>query len=212
MTTPWTLNRWSSPSDPLLFGGELQPAPLSIDALVRAIKHVSDSDANGLAFVIAHAAFSDGRSLGTAIRAMNRASIEPRLCLAVDRWALEAIDMRLVDTDRVGVLLDDVGPETPLSVLAGYAIEAIRFRADFVAVAAQSLQLGLVLEAMLQLAGDLGLKTIGPCILPAEGAASTSSQFDYVPSSVLPVTKRPPLARDRRRETSLRPASDQRVR
>ena len=104
----------------------------------------------------------------------------PRLTLAADLATLEQFASRISD-DRIGLMLDDVGAETPLSSILWDHLEAIRFSHAFVARAVGDLRTSCALECTLRLARDLGLCTFGPSGGPKLRPGDRS--FDYLPHS-----------------------------
>ncbi|MEP7301349.1 MAG: hypothetical protein ABI699_07455 [Caldimonas sp.] len=117
------------------------------------------------------------------MNAANTCRIQTRLCLAVNSLTLESMVGKTFDSGQVGLILDDVRADTPLSSLACESIEAIRFSPEFVLAAGRSIRLGCVLGAMLGLARDLGLCTLGPAQKANEGSPLPDPVFDFVPSS-----------------------------
>lgn len=179
MTIRWSLRRWSSRADRDLHAAELLPSPADGDAMAIALARVA-GDLAGAAFLVVGVGGVEASAVGQAVESFQRAGGRARLCLAGDRATLGAIDAAAIDCDRVGLLLDDVDADTPLSELVWSRIEAVRFSADFVARAALDLRLGYALESMLGLARDLGLCTLGIDALPDGASVAGRADFDYL--------------------------------
>jgi hypothetical protein len=86
-----------------------------------------------------------------------------------------------IDNDRIGLMIDNVGLRTPCSDLIWDRIEAIRFNAEFVAYAARDVRTACALEAMLGLAREVGLRTLGFDAVPDGAGLSGRCDFDYLP-------------------------------
>jgi hypothetical protein len=184
MTIPISLRRWVSVNCPPTFALEVTAGPLDPNALPEFLASLSKEDLGDAVFVVLRLAALELKRSGPALSAANTWSRNARLCLAVDRGTLGRIEFNTLDADRIGLILDDVDAETPLSAMVRDSIEAIRFRADFIAQARGSVRIGCVLTTMLDLATNLGLGTLGP----ATGANDTTSHllvpsFDFVPAS-----------------------------
>jgi len=174
---------WSSPDLPATRAAEFLPSPLAAESLPGVLAFLAEAAPDDAAFVVVRVGAGDVAALRRAIFAAGKAGLGPRLCLAIDAKQLATIAASAIDTGRVGLMLDDVDADTPLSLIASEAIEALRFRADFVARASRQLRLGCVLEAMLQLSRDLGLCTLGPLVADGEESLPAGPRFDYVPAT-----------------------------
>jgi hypothetical protein len=177
------LRGWSSPADASLKAAELFPAPMGGEALASALSRVA-GQLDGAAFLIVRVSHLDAEGLRSMVANASAASPGPRLCLAADRATLKRLDMAMFDGDRVGLLLDEVDADMPLAEIVRDRIEAIRFSADFVARAGRSLRLGCALDAMLGLARNLGLCTLGGVAMPGRVSSVDNDDFDYVPSQI----------------------------
>ena len=160
MTHGLQLRHWSSPADPSaraveLLQGNAEGKSFSI-ALARLAHEIE-----GTAFLIVRVDEVDCAEIHQAINAFQRTAGGTRLCLAGTHSTLERLGSNPFDSDRVGWMLDDIDVTTPWSEIVSEHIEAIRFCPDFVARAGRNMRLGLVLEAMLLLARDLGLCALG---------------------------------------------------
>lgn len=190
MTVRWTLRRWSSPADPHLQAAELLPTPRDGNAMADALVRVV-GDLAGAAFLLVRVDGIDTAEVGQAVDSFHRAGGKARLCLAGGRAALDAIDAAAIDCDRIGLLLDDVDADTRFSELVWNRIEAVRFKPDFVARAARDLRLGCALDAMLGLARDLGLCTLGFDAMPDGAGVTDRADFDYLPTAIAAPPGRP---------------------
>lgn len=105
-----------------------------------------------------------------------------RLCLAGKRAALTTIASSVLNSDHVGLMLNDVDAETPLSDLLWDRIEAVQFKSEFVMHARRDVRQGCALESMLSLCRELGLCTLGVGAVAANENAAWRTEFDYVPA------------------------------
>jgi hypothetical protein len=148
----------------------------------------------GTAFVIVRVDEVDYAQIHQAINTFQRMTCGTRLCLAGTHSTLERLGSNPFDSDRVGWMLDDIDETTPWAEIVSEHIEAIRFCPDFVARAGRNMRLGLVLEAMLLLARDLGLCALGSHDVPGGGGDIGRMEFDYMP--LPPARAMPAVARD----------------
>lgn len=182
---PAPLRRWSSVAASPVQAAELVAGPLPPESLGTALGALCERDLRDATFLLIRLTSGDGKAMHDAIAAANAFPLTTRLCLAVDRVAIEEIRACDLDGNRVGLLLDEVDADTPLSDLIVDSIEAIRFRADFVAHARRNLRAGCALDALLGLAWNLGLPTFGPNAAANEASTTTAPMFDFVPSAHL---------------------------
>jgi hypothetical protein len=192
MTQGLQLRHWSSPADPStraveLLQGNAEGKSLSI-ALGRLAREIE-----GTAFLIVRVDEVDCAEIHQAINTFQRTACGARLCLAGTRSTLERLGSNPFDSDRVGWMLDDIDVTTPWSEIVSEHIEAIRFCSDFLARAGRNMRLGLVLEAMLLLARDLGLCALGSHDVPGGGGGIGRVEFDYMP--LPPARSMPAVAR-----------------
>jgi hypothetical protein len=184
MTVPISTRRWRSIASPSAFALELTARPLDPSALRQFLASLPEKELRDAAFVVVRLGALERERSKPIVVAANTWSHSARLCLAVDRGTLERIDFGALVAERVGLILDDVDAETPLSAIARDSVEAIRFGADFVARARGNVRVGCVLATMLDLASNLGLGTLGPAAAANDVAShSPVSNFDFVPSS-----------------------------
>lgn len=165
--------RWESTADPLLCGIEVKGLPL------RGPDAAGLTSIENPAFVLASLGSSRPADLALAISRASAAYSNARACLAVPADALAELDVPFLRERNIGVILDGVNETTPLSAVSSEVVEAIRFEPSFVARATKSGRLACVLDAMLSLAHDLGIATLGT----ARGPRSPSAKrfdFDYV--------------------------------
>ncbi len=158
------------------------------------MRKIADAGYEDATFVLVRLAPTDPSGIEIARAFAERSCITVRTCLAIDSFTLHQVVSPLRLNNRVSLMLDDVDPDTPLSIIAKEPIEAIRFRADFVARASRNVRLGCVLESMLLLAHNLGLCTMGPSAPMSEESIAPEPRFDYVPSPLVPIPVGPPPA------------------
>lgn len=188
MSSAATLRRWCSPETAKTGGFEYAGAPLTDHEFGPTLREIASSELSEAKFLLVGLAPTDPRGVQAAMKTAMGLRSSARVCLAIDLSTLEQLDSRLLDCRRVGLLLDDVDIEMPLSALVHDAIEAIRFRSAFVSNATRNLRLGAALHSMLGLSQNLGLGTLGPALPKNKGWGRTSPSFDYVPESVAAAT------------------------
>jgi hypothetical protein len=175
-----TLIRWHSSVSTVQFGFELPGDPIPAASIGETLATLCQGVKEGASFLIVRLAAVDRVSLDVAVASAHDFGADVRVCLAVDGRILGRKDSCVLDSDRVGVLLDDVDAETPLSAIICDSIEAIRFCPVFVDSASRSLRVGAALRAMLELAQGLGLATLGPAPPEDGGFLYPMPSFDYV--------------------------------
>jgi hypothetical protein len=193
MTHGLQLRHWSSPADPRARAVELLLNNAQGKAFSIAVGQLG-RDIEDTAFLIVRVDEVDRAEILRAIDAFQRTSCSTRLCLAGTHSTLERLGSDPFDSDQVGWMLDDIDVTTPWSEIVSGHIEAIRFCPDFVARACRNMRLGLVLEATLLLARDLGLCALGSNDAPGVGGVFGRLEFDYMP--IPPVRSMPAAARD----------------
>ncbi|MEO8523824.1 MAG: hypothetical protein ABI460_03795 [Caldimonas sp.] len=143
-------------------------------------------------FLIVNVTQIDVPSLASTIKAFHAAGGVPRLCLAGDRKTLSAVAAAGLDDHRIGLMLDHVDVSTACSDLIWDRIGAVRFDAEFIACAARDVRKACALEAMLGLAREVGLRTLGFSSKPGGASPSGRYAFDYLPTSVTSAAQSPP--------------------
>src|ERR1019366_7875844 len=186
MTAYPPLRRWSSLASPRIHAVEIASAPCAPRALAGVLASITAEDLADSAFLVIRLGPIEGDDIQRAVESVNQARVAARICLAVDRATLRQLDVESLDAERVGLMLDDVDAGTPLCDLASDIIEAVRFRAEFVALASRDLRLGC--------AKDLGLCTLGPAMASNDASFAAHAEFDYVPMplAVESVSPEPP--------------------
>lgn len=178
MRRAWSSRGWSSPDHPKTQATELlAPAPGG-ESLASALRRV---DLGSSPFLIVRVHGIESGTVTEAVAAFVDSFTTARLCLAGDREALARLSETSNNADCVVLMLDDVDERTPLGDIAWDRVEAVRFSSDFVARAARSMRVGLVLDSMLWLAGELGLCTFGAKEMSGSPGATGRFKFDYSP-------------------------------
>ena len=183
MSASGVLVSWMSPTAPTGRGVEL----LSIDSDERSLEAALTDVAGHLGnacFLIVNACRVDAITVRRAIEAFHAAGGDVRLCLAGDRETLTQLDAAGFDSDRVGLMLDEVDLNTRYSDMIWDRIEAVRFNAEFVAHATRDMRTACSLESMLALAREIGLRTLGADGSPEGAGLSGRHDFNYRPVPV----------------------------
>jgi hypothetical protein len=179
MSAPLAVRHWTFASDTSPGGIELLGPPCSAATLGAALDAACAAlPMRDPAFLLVRLERTNRAGVEAAVQLASAFSATARVCLAIDRCTLAQLESQGLDTSNVGLLLDGVDADTPPSAVVHYAIEAIRFGPDFVAQAARNIRLGCALEAMVGLARNLGLATLGPAAA-AEGWCLPGIAFDY---------------------------------
>jgi hypothetical protein len=174
MTARRTVVRWESTADPSLCGVEIAG---------RALRAPAPSDTSRVSnpsFVITAIGSSRPSDIATAVLNASAAYGNARACVALDAGALFAMDLGFLRENDISVVLDNVDEKTPLSAVTVERVDAVRFEPSFVARARTDGRLACVLQAMLGLAHDLGIATLGTA--SGRGKRTDKFEFDYVSS------------------------------
>jgi hypothetical protein len=200
MSASLGLHRWVSETDASAIGLELPGEPRSAKALGTALDVLRGiALPNHSAFLLVRMMSTDHAGLVAAIQLASAFSTDVRVCLAIDRSTLARIDPQRIDTSAVGLLLDEVDEETPPADVTNSAIEAVRFRREFVRRATRQIRLGCALESTLGLARSLGLASLAPSVAPGEELPLQGIGFDWRPAcGAEPAAREPVQARARR--------------
>ena len=174
------LRRWSSSCDSATTVAELFIESASSSQLADALA-ATMARVRGSKMLIVRFGAVDDASLLTAWGTAQHAKFPVRVCFAVDRSMLTAMGSKLPADEHLGLLLDDVDDMTPPIDVVNEAIEAIRFAPRFVAKASRHLRSESVLDALLVLARNVGLATLGPQSRASQGSwLDPQIDFDYV--------------------------------
>jgi hypothetical protein len=173
------VRHWRLAARPTEGGIELLGAKVPPDALDMTLRDACSAlNRDGRAFVLIRLATTDRAGIEAALEHASACSARTRISLAIDSSTLARIGARRLNTTGAGLLLDDVDAETPPAALIHEALEAVRFRSDFIASAMCSLRTGCALEATLGLARNLGLATLGH-ETTGKSEWRPGTQFDY---------------------------------
>ena len=165
--------RWESTNDPFRCG-------LEVTSL--GFKQAQESRSGPLlnpTFVLASLGSSKPADVAKAVSKASAAYGNARACMAFDAGALFAIDTAFLRAKNIGVVLDSVDERTALIAISAEPVEAVRFDPGFVARAIRDGRVACILDAMLGLAHDLGIATLGTVALQGTSAAKRFD-FDYV--------------------------------
>ena len=161
---------------------EISRAPVKGKDVPRILREFA-SQLNGCSMVILAVDSARPGDLSAASEIAKSLELSAHVCLAIDSASL-AHFQHACWSDRVGLLLDNVDANTPLSHVMQEGIEAIRFDQTFAREAMAHLRSGCILEAILRLARNAGLCTLGPDIRWS-CERDPAATFDYVPEMVL---------------------------
>ena len=174
------LRRWSSSSDSTSAVAELSIESIAANQLSDVLA-ANISRVRRCKMLLVRMRAVDRACLLAAWATAQAANFPIRICFAVDRSTLATIGPDLPADERVGLLLDGVDDTTPPIDMVNEAVEAIRFDARFVAKATRNLRSECVLDALLALAKNTGLATLGPESRTAHGSWRVPQvDFDFV--------------------------------
>lgn len=180
--------RWESTTDPSRWGVEIAGHALLQDRLEAELdKHLSDGTIGQPAFVFAALDSVRPDEIAIAVSRATEFSRGARVFVALDQESLAAMDAEFLRDMHVGIVLDQVDSNTPLSAVSADLIEAVRFEESFVQRASADARMACVLDAMLGLAHDLGLATLATTA--TRRRPSMALEFDYV-STTPPMSRR----------------------
>jgi len=167
--------RWESTADASRCGIEIADLVPGQDHLEAELDRILGGlSAFRPAFVLAGFRAGQPKQVAAAISGASDLFFNARVCVAVDEQTLSAIDHKKF-RKSLGIVLDRVNADTPLSVLCNEMVDAIRFDPDFVQRASIDLRLSCVVDAMLKLTHDLGLAT-----LASISTRPAKFGFDYI--------------------------------
>ena len=177
------LRRWTSTVQRKASVVEISREPVSGSEVPRILREVA-SQLGGCSMVILAVDSARPVDLSAARETAKSLQIGAHVCLAIDSASLAYFQHSDAPwNDQVGLLLDHVDANTPLSHVMQQGVEAIRFDQAFARQAMAHLPSGCILEAILGLARNAGLCTLGPDIGPSCDDDSAAT-FDYVPDHV----------------------------
>ena len=174
------LRRWTSTVQSEVSVVEISRAPVSGADVPQILREIAP-ELRDCSMVILAVDSARPVDVSAASETAKSLHIGAHVCLAIDSASLAHFqhgDMRC--NDQVGLLLDHVNANTPLSHVMQQGIEAIRFDQAFAREAMAHLPSGCILEAILSLAKNAGLCTLGPDVGPSSDDVSVAT-FDYVP-------------------------------
>lgn len=184
---PPLLSLWASADSPARVAVESLDPVFALQDLPAILSTLAKLPGD-TAFLVVRLGPGDRAALAQVIRLITGWAIPWRICLAVREEHLGLIDFASVDHRRVGFMLDQVDASTSLASLACPDLEAVRFNDEFFELARSNLRLGFVLDAMLGLATDLGLCTLGPRLSLDKPADPGACRFDYSPAATRPAS------------------------
>ena len=178
MTGTTAIVRWQSTLDPLRCGVEIAGFASNRHRLATELDNgLGKSSVERPAFVFTALGSARADEIAVAISQASDFSFGARMCVAMDQKTLSATDPIDLRNSNVGIVLDQVDADTPLSAISTDLVEAVRFDESFVRRAMVDSRSACVLAAMLGLAHDLGLATLGSV---GNGLGTSEFEFDYV--------------------------------
>ena len=177
--------QWTSRSIPAARGLEFGYGQVSISALRQEMACFDHQTIAGADFLLFPIATTDRDGLSEAACAVQGIAREIHVCLLIDELTLECVESGDWLPRGMGLGLDKVSRKTSVGALAKASIEAVRFSSEFVVAAADDLRLATAIQALVSLANDLGLRTLGPR-LEAQSTLGCECRFDYVSEGLDP--------------------------
>jgi hypothetical protein len=176
------MRRWVSVSEPLVGGLEWIGAACSPEALGPTLESAfSSAPTLDVVFLLVRLASTDRRGVERALGVASEFSGHARVCLAIGDQTLAHVDSSRTAAARAGLLLDGIDAETRPASVTHDAIEAIRFRSDFVARAVHHVKTQCALESILSLARNLGVAALAPGGDASARGGLADFAFDWIP-------------------------------
>ncbi len=182
--------RWQSVVGPASLGVELAGVPLTASGLADELDTTLSAAHRPEASFLVVRITGDSLAECAAIAGDAAAGAgDMRICLAIDQGDLDST--LFLDTiaaaagDRVGLMVDAVDENTSTACLVHGAVEAIRFDSRFVRRAGREPRWSFALEAMVELARNCGIATLGPASAPNDDGPMPSVAFDYAPTYIV---------------------------
>jgi hypothetical protein len=174
--------RWKSTNHPSRWGAEIADFDLQRHRLEAELdRRLGALTPANPAFVFTALESTQPDDIATAISRASDFSSGARFCVALDQPTLAAMDAAFLRSKNVGIVLDQVDSNTPLSAIGADLIVAIRFKESFVLRSTADARSACILDAMLRLAHDLGLATLANAA--PRGRPKGALKFDYVSAS-----------------------------
>jgi hypothetical protein len=178
MTYRKTLLRWTSKTGPVRLGAELPPSAIVGRSFGKALTEAA-GQVTSARFLVVDVASVELSLVRRAVQAYQEAGGTARLCLSGGRRLLSEVDALGLDNDRVGLMLDRVDADTSWADLAWDRIEAIRFSPEFLDHARRDMRTSCILESMLALSREVGVRTLGWSQAPDDVSVLGRYDFDY---------------------------------
>jgi hypothetical protein len=174
--------RWKSTNHPSRWGAEIADFDLQQHRLEAELdRRLGALTPANPAFVFTALESTQPDDIAIAISRASDFSSGARVCVALDQRTLAAMDAEFLRSKNVGIVLDQVDSDTPLSAIGADLIVAVRFKEDFVLRSTADARSACILDAMLRLAHDLGLATLAN--EAPRGRPNGAFGFDYVPAT-----------------------------
>lgn len=182
MSQSFRWRRWRPSSQSAGYGIELIAAGTLESLASRLAWSSRDTESGRAIFQLIRLATTDQSGLEAAVQLVGRHSQGRRVSLAIDRLTLANLGSDFSPGGHVGLLLDDVDAETPLSEVTREILQAIRFRPAFALGAKVNVRTRIALDSFLSAAHGLGIVTLGPSMTAR--SLDRTALFDYVSSDV----------------------------
>lgn len=171
--------RWKSTNHPSRWGAEIAHFDLQRHRLEAELdRRLGELTSARPEFVFTALDSARPDEIAIAISRASDFSCEARICVALDQETLVGMDAAFLRSKNVGIVLDQVDSDTPLSAIGADLIVAVRFKEGFVVRSSVDARSACILETMLRLAHDLGLATLANEVPP--GRPCGALEFDYV--------------------------------
>ncbi len=172
------LRRWTPTTPGERSVIEISREPVKLEQVPQVLRDAA-SQLSGCSMVIVAVSSARAGDLRAAGRAAESLQLEPHICLAVDDATVVQLQADLKNSsERIGLLLDNVDADTPLSHVMREGVEAIRISPKLALEAGGHLRSACILDALLGIARDAGLCTLGPAVPSRD--PSVGATFDYV--------------------------------
>lgn len=172
--------RWLPTFDSDKYGLELLGPAVPPSKVAETLRRLVLPDPKRSAFIILRLTATGRDDVHLAMDAAASIGLGTRVCLSIDHPVLRSLDSTRLRDERVGLMLKIEDDATPLGALISDAIEALQIEPAFAQQLGTSIRGALLLEALRNLAHEIGLASLGPSLQQGKEGFGLPVRFDYV--------------------------------